>query len=83
MSRSIVVSEQGKKVVEELTTIGNWAKSCKTREQLMLVDKFLNKKVATSYFKFPSMDSSICHLHLGVVDGIILTLAKTKFAQEK
>jgi hypothetical protein len=74
-----IKSKQGNHVVKELVIIGNWAKTCKTIEQLETVEKFLDKKVNSSVWWYPSIDKEVCHFHLGVVKGMILTLFKIRF----
>jgi len=70
-------------IIDELITIGNWAKSCKTKEQLMLVKRFLDKKATSPHTKFPKHLAVKVHYNLGIVDGIILTLSKTRFGESK
>lgn len=69
--------------IKELVIIGNWAKSCKTKEQLDTVRKYLDKKIKSKDFKFPEKDTAKANYSLGIVDGIILTLSKTRFGESK
>ncbi len=70
-----------KETISEMVVIGNWAKSCKTKEQLDTVstffEKYLNKY---SFFKYGA-DKVL--LNQGMVLGIILTLSKTRFGKSK
>lgn len=65
--------------IQELEIIGNWAKSCETRDQLERVKLFLDRKVNKKSFNFPKHRSREAYMSLGIVEGIILTLFKTKF----
>jgi hypothetical protein len=65
-------------MILELIIIGNWAKTCKTKEQLDVVENFLNKK-SSIMFKDKNFGSAAC-FNLGVVCGIILSLNKIKFS---
>lgn len=64
--------------VAVLITIGNWARSCKTLEQLNNVKTFLTKRVKTTK-EFSTKDTITLNYHLGIVDGIILSLKEVKF----
>ena len=67
--------------VDDLVVIGNWAKSCMTREQLTTVEKFLEKYVDKySYCKFGA-DRVL--FNQGMVFGIILTIKKLRFGKTK
>ena len=66
-------------LLKELVIIGDWAKSCKTREQLLTVKNYLDNKVKSPYTRFPTKMTHKAYYHLGIVDGIILTLLKTRF----
>lgn len=77
--RSIKLKQPSRKLdveqeVDNLATIGNWAKSCTTIEQLIVVDKFLDKHCTR--MRWRSTELSVLHYHLGIVDGIILSLKK-------
>ena len=63
-------------IVNDLVIIGNWAKSCKTKEQLEVVDNFLKKKISSYPKKHIGLDVSF---HMGIVFGIILSLKKLKY----
>lgn len=63
-------------IINELVIIGNWAKSCKTKEQLEVVNKFLDKKMYSYPKKHIGLEVSF---HMGIVSGIILSLKKLKY----
>lgn len=70
-------TEKTQKLLDNLVIIGNWAKSCKTLDQLDLVSEFIARNYLT--WKYSKQDTEIVSYNLGMVDGIILTLTKTKF----
>lgn len=69
------------KYISEIIIIANWAKSCKTKEQLDNIDSFLKKyyKRMKPSFYFTQKDSHRVMYHMGIVDGIILSIRKLKF----
>lgn len=69
------------KEIKKLAVIGNWAKSCKTSEQLEIVSNFMNRHVMTiqPFNRWEVKEFGRVMYHLGIVDGIILSIKKLKF----
>jgi len=67
--------------IADLVIIGNWAKSCKSQEQLDTVDGFFERYLQK--YKFPKYRSDEVIYNSGIVAGIILTLNKTRFGKSK
>lgn len=63
--------------LNDLVTIGNWAKSCETKEQLDIVDKTFKDYCKNNKFWKHRADEVL--FNQGVVAGIILTLYKIRF----
>lgn len=67
--------------IQNLIRIAKWIKSCKTKIQLDNIEKFLKdyyKRVDESNW-FTASESHRIMYHIGFVDGMVLTLQKTKF----
>jgi hypothetical protein len=69
-----------KGIINELVTIGNWAKSCKTLEQLDIVTNFFHDKCEV-YNKHFNVNLEIM-LHIGIVTGILLSIRKLRFSKK-
>lgn len=67
--------------IADLVIIGNWAKGCKKKEHLDVVDSFFDKYLAKH--SFPKYRCDEVFFNQGVVSGIILTLNKTRFGKSK
>tara|TARA_R110000851_G_scaffold85491_1_gene185921 strand:- start:62 stop:301 length:240 start_codon:yes stop_codon:yes gene_type:complete len=69
--------------IKKLSTIGNWAKSCETPEQLKTVEKFMRVHMSNIEPFMFSRESHEVMYHCGIVDGIILSIGKLKIKNAK
>ena len=70
-------TKKTEKVINELVEVGNLAKQCKTKEELEGVKEIFNSKIDT--LTFSKQDIKSAYFHLGIVEGIILSIEKLKF----
>lgn len=63
--------------LNDLEIIGNWAKSCETKEQLNIVDKAFNDYC--NRYKFWKYRADEILYNQGVVAGIILSIYQIRF----
>ena len=70
------IREETQKLLQDLVTIGNWAKSCTTKEQLESTKKFLNKRLLDTSCTREEYGKVM--YNIGLVDGIILSIEKIK-----
>lgn len=76
--------ERVQKEIDNLVTIGNWAKSCKTKEQLQNVDKFFHNHMSNikPFNKWEMGKSHRVMFHCGIVSGMLLSIKKLKFKKQ-
>lgn len=72
------------KEISNLITISKWALSCKTKEQLKNVENFMSNHMNNMkpFRRYEMEESHRVMYHAGAVDGIIISLNKSKFANE-
>jgi len=68
-------ADQIEKYKEEIDAITGWIISCDTKEQLKVAVKFWRERSG----KILKNNSAILVYNIGVTDGIVIALTKTKF----
>ena len=78
MKQSVRYTKQTNDFIKTMKTISKWAKSCETKEQLNNVEKFLDNFVSKTKKPVLQYENETCHIHWGIVLGIIFTVKKFK-----
>lgn len=72
------ITKRTKRFLDDLIIIGNWAKSCETKEQFENVKKFLTNKI-NIYKSCKTWEAEKALYNLGFIDGMFLAIEKLKF----
>lgn len=78
MESNLKYSKKANEFIESMVTIGKWAKSCETKEQIDNVENFLNKFLENTKKPIYKDENELCHVHWGIVQGIILSVRNLK-----
>lgn len=72
------------KYIDDLVTIGKWAKSCKTPEQFKNVKNFLDKQMdrTKGIFILSAEQQQRVSYHIGFIDGMMFAIDKLKISKK-